>query len=915
LWRSSPLLEPQHKPATLDDLLKLKTTIHERSTVDFKCHYDARAMENAASIQIAKVAIEYHDPSGVFELIEDQLCSRLPLRNLHWKNPKRPLRSIESLHVELIKSVATSSSGGDGSRPSSRHSQSVPDTAPAKERRHQIPGLRQTPYLKLYLLRCDDPETYKSVQRKAVRDWLKTHTPASQSSSSKKNAQENHDAFDWMIIHVVLPNTPAANEPIHGVSGGKTEGPDRSSKFLNRSSGTLLEKLRSDFNVSSKSAPDRISQIRLNQNQVIIGSKPSQSPGPETQDQREAWDDAISKIKALILASFDLRVSQYEEDIQERESQRSLPGWNFCTFFVLKEGLARGFESVGLVDDALALYEGLNIELDGVLESKDTAGPTSLFLDHTPELKELLETARAETGSNHTLTAINGNLLISSTKKNFRELIMANNVSVFDFKTYVLARKMAVLLRMSRASKETENLIPLGQLCQLASYEIPVLSRSLRLELTEVASKTPSDLDNVLIDNIVASWIYTVCQQILDETSSAFLAGSTPSELQFTSLFKERSIYPARKSSMNTPSALERSTDNAQALFEKLKSRALSTEGAQNKSGKDFLAMQRAMLVAMQRRVLEDLVPGQGYRVGWTGLNKELEMTEVSLSEEDEEEEEEEEEEGNQEKEVLVRDTNQETVAGIFDQALFNALASLSNAREAYTKLTEDALDLYFIAGQGKSFERMLADLAILKFQSKDYAGAANFFTKIIPVYTQLQWNALELEMLMMHAKCLKYLNRRDDYVRMLLSLLAKSADDEISFKPSNSALATSRNDIEDQTIDGHGLVTELFSWSSKLPYEVTVEMAPYFQHIQVEPFVRHFDDKEGFQLRLKFRSSMNEQFKINRVVVDLESVNESSVRKIILSSDDTYTISKGSISMFIGANVSLNHKISCEYY
>lgn len=362
--------------------------------------------------------------------------------------------------MELKNATGDVSTESNGSRPGSRSSLSA---APVKERRHQIPGLHQTPYLKLYLLRCDDTETYKATQRKAVREWIKSHIPASQSSSSKKNAQENHDAFEWMILHVVLPNTTVSNEQ---------------TSPKNRGSGTLIEKIRSDFNVSSKNAPDRVAQIQLSNDQVKNKSQGGQA---ESQDQKESWDDAIAKTKSLILASFDLRVGQYEEDVKERESQRLLPGWNFCTFFVLKEGLAQGFESVGLVDDALALYEGLDVELDGVLANKDGAGHTDLFLNHTAQIKSVFEKSKALSGTPLSIDV--SDLLISSTKKSFRELILANNVSVFDFKTYVLARKMAVLLRMSRVSKETENLIPLGQLCQLASVEIPVLARILRLDL------------------------------------------------------------------------------------------------------------------------------------------------------------------------------------------------------------------------------------------------------------------------------------------------------------------------------------------------------------------------------------------------------------------------------------------------
>jgi trafficking protein particle complex subunit 10 len=347
---------------------------------------------------------------------------------------------------------------------------------------------------------------------------------------------------------------------------------------------------------------------------------------------------------------------------------------------------------------------------------------------------------------------------------------------------------------------------------------------------------------------------------------------------------------------MNTQSALEKSTENAQALFENLKSRASSTDGTQNKSGKEFLAMQRALLVAMQRRILEGLAVRRELKIGWHSQESEGEMTEVDLEEEDEDEED---EEDNQ------NDSGKETMAGVFDQTLFTAMSSLHSLRRAYEKLTEDALDLYFVAGQGKNFERMLADLAVLKYQSRDYAGAANFFSKIIPIYSQLQWHTLEREMLLMHAKCLKLLNRRDDYVRMLLGIISKAISEKLSMRSWASPLSIERIDIESQTIDGRSLIAELLACSSDLPYEVPVEMGIYFQNITVEPYIRHFEDKEGFQLSLKFRSPFRDQFTIDEATVHLEQQNETGSRKVSLKSDGPILVSKGTSTVMVGCGVS----------
>lgn len=49
-----------------------------------------------------------------------------------------------------------------------------------------------------------------------------------------------------------------------------------------------------------------------------------------------AWVDLIGKVKDGVLAAFDNAIIQREEEVRRSESQRQMPGWNFCTYFILK---------------------------------------------------------------------------------------------------------------------------------------------------------------------------------------------------------------------------------------------------------------------------------------------------------------------------------------------------------------------------------------------------------------------------------------------------------------------------------------------------------------------------------------------------------------------------------------------------
>ena len=555
--------------------------------------------------------MEYHDPSNLFPLIAPKLNRLFPLRNLNWSSPSRPLRSIDSLHVELVpalnKVVGPTASVAD-QRPTSSDSTGMESTTttdnvastvsttkqqPEKQpqqqqqqqsfqRRHQIPGLRKTPYLKLYLLRCDDKDTYKTTTKKALKEWVNACTnkedPSSATAasaaageaaagsgkskakakkrSSRGHNQEDHDAFEWMILHVVFPGTQAAGQERPGTGSGTGSKDDKqgssggvggggSSKWPGRSSRTLLEKLRSDFNVSGKSAPDRIAQIKLEKGAIPSHMMPSafdtgeisSSSNAESTilaEQERALSDVAAKFKILILQSFGLRVSQYEDDIQERESQRSLPGWNFCTFFMLKEGLARGFESVGLVEDALVIYDELLLGLNAVIEehalSMSSATGTSgigfggAIRSNTRYLQSelaLLSKEFQNSSPSHLVPQIGSAMLfkeigsnpLSPKGLNYRDLILSNKISIFEFKCYIFTRQMSLLLRLAKVQTASVDALSSPDVATHASSLRGPASNAINASLSPSRRQVKEDVEDPVT-------LADVCQRTLRFISS-----------------------------------------------------------------------------------------------------------------------------------------------------------------------------------------------------------------------------------------------------------------------------------------------------------------------------------------------------------------------------------------------------------
>lgn len=640
--------------------------------------------------QTSRVKIEYTDPSEVYPQFASELSQRLPLRDLHWASASRPIRSINSLQVELVPNERTTS---EIDPPSTEGSSGAKENGPPpktegarKERRHQIPGLRQTPYLKIYLLQCNDVDTYRASARKHLREWVKGNTSTSQGSTSLSK-QENHDAYEWLIVHVI-PTSADGSTDTSGSSSNKgdntVEKRPTSMRWSSRSSTTVIEKLRSEFNNTSKNSVDRVTQVQLTEAPADTARK-SES---RNADEKNGWGDLVTKLKSLILASFDSRVSQYEEDIREREGQRQVFGWNFNTFFVLKEGLAMGFEDMGLLDDALTVYQELAFGLKNIIQeqqSVEVEQQAAHFVDFTEDLytqftnaKALGSNAVGEAASAGAVAADPGAFILDTARKPFRDLILGNKISFFDFQCYIFARKVSITLRLANAAnkplrskrtsapraghvneegkqrggtnlseangEEPENLILLAEVARSSIEFITSTVHTVREDVftafkqSQAGKGENEDKDTPthdgIVGNFVTSWMFSSCQCILEATSARSLSAQIEPLLRQLSLKADatnpsadiphairesntnhRNSLPARTSSLPPNSPPKVLSPINGGGPSASFSNALETAAAANHyPGLADLAAARGDILALRRRLLGDLGLRHG---GW----------------------------------------------------------------------------------------------------------------------------------------------------------------------------------------------------------------------------------------------------------------------------------------------------------
>ncbi|CAG8667598.1 24821_t:CDS:10 [Dentiscutata erythropus] len=302
-------------------------------------------------------------------------------------------------------------------------------TPETTEKPHMMPEtLLEKPYLNLYFVNCEDNEAYRQTIRQKIRDWVNIVT-----APSKKNQE-------WLIVYVTKQETLR----------------NAAKYFSMNMKGTVFDKIKADFNTSRR---DRCVQLRLSDNDA---------------DEYESWQELMSKIKDGILISFDQHVVQYEEDIRRFDSQRSMIGWNYCTFFVLKEGLALTFEVFNLYEEALVQYDELEASFFQVLRDRALAWFGDFgAIDVKDDSANILDVK----------------------KKPYRDLIRQNKLPEFDFRCYLFARQCHLLGRLQRPV----------EICRRAQLFISTFGRTIKDHQANVG------------EHFLESWIYSSCMSVVSE--------------------------------------------------------------------------------------------------------------------------------------------------------------------------------------------------------------------------------------------------------------------------------------------------------------------------------------------------------------------------------------------------------------
>ncbi|EST05702.1 TRAPP II complex, TRAPPC10 [Kalmanozyma brasiliensis GHG001] len=417
------------------------------------------------------------------------LREQLPLRNLHWRPSQSTLDAIAARAAQQGKTAYTSSSVVPGSTIRTIQTLDVALKPLTDEIRRwrgdpgffEQPGgagLLDRPFVHLYLVVCEDSEHYRTTVRNEIRSWIsslsffhskqavasagtptlasssrtslglgsfrsgtppvRSETPPIVPSSSGRNtptsssvstkASSNTAAYsgpsepEYLIVLI----TPPEGSGIRASDGPSAAGADAKtgmSRFMNKSKGNVLEKIRADFNTSKKEHVVQLSRL------PPVPSAPLGRAGMHSMDPT-IWAELLTKMREAASSTFTTTIEAQEEEIARCGVTKAQQGWDFCSYFFAKDSLARTLEAVGLKDDAVGQYEDLEIVFASAMQSGAVSFAPVGGDDPDDDSLPLLDV----------------------TKKPYAELIRRREISLFDFRCYLFARKSALLGKMGRVA-------------------------------------------------------------------------------------------------------------------------------------------------------------------------------------------------------------------------------------------------------------------------------------------------------------------------------------------------------------------------------------------------------------------------------------------------------------------------------
>lgn len=151
----------------------------------------------------------------------------------------------------------------------------------------------------------------------------------------------------------------------------------------------------------------------------------------------------------------------------------------------------------------------------------------------------------------------------------------------------------------------------------------------------------------------------------------------------------------------------------------------------------------------------------------------------------------------------------------------------------------------------------------------KNYISAASYFHQLATFYYNNNWTRLEIPMLNVYAQALKCLDRKQDFSRVGLQLLAKRTS-----RKGISYISPEEGVIQETSGLSHYL-QDVLDASKSLDRPLFAPIHRYFGEVVLNPYICHYEERDGFYMLLNLQSQMPEALTADEVRVKIVNVND----------------------------------------
>jgi hypothetical protein len=370
------------------------------------------------------------------------------------------------------------------------------------------------------------------------------------------------------------------------------------------------------------------------------------------------------------------------------------------------------------------------------------------------------------------------------------------------------------------------------------------------------------------LESLVSSWTFALADQVLTEADTALLSfdgddngaaanGSSMLQRPDFGFAMGANMYPSRTTSL--PGQMRNGPQGFSGDVPKVT----------DKPGLPELAAYRAELVMIKRRTLEHLAEKRGWVAGWNSTARTpAGMNEVDLDADESDDG----QHASDDQDAKDATSESSHSSSALTAKLVVYLADLPSFLSTFEDLSTLAVRLYTAATHAKSAETIMGDIAMLKFQQRDFAEAARYFEYVLPLYASDSWSLQEARVVRDLAECLKQLNRKGEYAQVILGILKKVAGRRISGKQGSG----------DAEVSAEGYLQQLVAASADLPTDLDAKMEDFFDDIELGREIELLQDKDGFSYQFSFRHVLDEEVTFDEVSVRLVRVDDPQTEIVV---------------------------------